>query len=357
MSKMVWDVIGEREFETGVDRGVLFPMANNTYLKGVPWSGLSKVTESPSGGEATAVYADNIKYLDMMSKETFGGTIEAYMYPDEFAACDGSAEPADGVFLEQQTRKAFGFSYRSLVGNDTEDIDYGYKLHLVYNSKAKPSSKDRSTVNESPEATALSWEFSSTPVVVNTINPATGRVFNATSHLVIKSTRANAEKLKALEDILYGTDTTEPRLPLPDEVLELFAEEPNPLSGVSIDVNIDPSVDLLGKSVDDLQTAIYIGDNNAFTGTLKYVTDYTGFSGDPAEQEGNFIAIHAEVPGVDGVTLTAELTRENLIDPEDGLIVLRVINKSIPLKIKASKEGYADVTKTYDLSGLTLLNS
>ena len=231
MSSLNWDVVGEREYETGVDRGVLYPITNNAYQKGVAWSGLSKVTESPSGGETTAVYADNIKYLDMMSKETFGGTIEAYMYPDEFAICDGSAEAADGVFLEQQNRRSFGFSYRSMIGNDTEDIDYGYKIHLVYNSKAKPSSKDRSTVNESPEATALSWEFSSTPVVVNATNPATGKPYNATSHLVIKSTKANANKIKDLEDILYGTENTEPRLPLPDEVIAMFTTGTSPVSG------------------------------------------------------------------------------------------------------------------------------
>lgn len=353
--KMVWDVIGEREYETGVDRGVLYTMSNNAYNKGVAWSGLSKVTESPSGGEATAVYADNIKYLDMMSRETFGGTIEAYMYPDEWAVCDGSAEPAGGVFLEQQNRKAFGFSYRTLVGNDTEDTDYGYKIHLVYNSKAKPSSKDRSTVNESPEATTLSWEFSSTPVVVTAINPSTGKPFNATSHLVIKSTKANAEKLKALEDILYGTDETDPRLPLPDEVLELFAEAPNPLSALELDVDISASTDLLGKTVDDLQENIVVGDS-AITGTLKYVTGYTGWSSNPAEQEGNYLAIHASVPEVDGVTITATLTQENLVDPADGLIVLRVTNKNIPLVLTAKKEGYADVVKNFSLTGLTLNN-
>lgn len=356
MSSLIWDVIGEREYETGIDHVVLYPMANNAYQKGVAWSGASKVTESPSGGEATAVYADNIKYLDMMSKENFGGTIEAYMSPKEFDACDGSAEAAPGVLVEQQSRRSFGLSYRSLVGNDTEDTDYGYKIHLVYNSKVKPSSKDRSTVNESPEATALSWEFTSTPVVVTTINPATGKPFNATAHLVIKSTRANADKLKALEDILYGTENTEPRLPLPDEVLELFAEEPNPLAALEVDVDIPASTDLLGKSVTDLQSDIVVG-NGAITGTLKHVTGYTGWSSNPADQEGNYLAIHASVPGVSDAAITATLTQENVVDPSDGLIVLRITNKNIPLVITAKKAGYADVVKTYSLTGLTLQNS
>lgn len=352
MSKMIWDVIGEREFETGVDHGVLFPMSGNAYTKGVPWSGLSAVNESPSGGESSAVYADNIKYLDMISNEEFGGTIEAFMYPDEFAACDGSAEAADGLYLEQQNRKAFGFSYRTLVGNDTDGTEYGYKLHIVYCAKANPSGKDRSTVNDSPEATTLSWEFKTTPAVVNTVNPATGKVFKPTSHIVIKSTKANAEKLAELEDILYGTDLTDSRLPLPDEILSMFIEDPNPLKNLTVDVNIDPAEDLLGKVVSDLQTGITVG-RTAITGTLKYVTDYTGFSSDPAEQEGNYIAIHCTVPGEDGVTITAGINNPSTLDA-DGIDVIIVKNKNNPIVVRASKAGYEDVVKTFDISGLTL---
>ena len=354
MPKLVWDEIGAREYETGVDHGVLFPVTGGAYGKGVAWSGLSKVTESPSGGESTAVYADNIKYLDMMSNEEFGGTIEAYMYPDEFAKCDGSAEPVDGVFLEQQNRRSFGFAYRTLIGNDTDGTDYGYKLHLVYGAKANPSSKDRSTVNDSPEATALSWEFKTTPVNVSAINPDTGKPYKAVSHLVIKSTRANAAKLAVLEEILYGSDSADARLPLPDEVIALFDESGNPLSALGIDViSIGNDVDLLGKHIDDLQSNIAIG-TNAITGTLKYVSDYTGFSGDVSEQSGNYMAIHCAVPGTDGTRITAKLTKTNIVDPDDGIIVLRVTDKTIPLVITASKDGYDDVVKNFNLNGLTL---
>lgn len=206
MSKLVWDQTGEREYETGVDHGVLYPMTNNAYPLGVSWNGLSAVNENPSGGEANDVYADNIKYLTLMSAEKFGGTIEAYMSPEEFDACDGTAEVAPGVTIEQQTRKPFGFSYRTIVGNDSEGEEYGYKIHLVYGAKASPSEKSRSTVNDSPEATALSWEFSTTPVAINKVDPATGKAYKPTSHLVIKSTKANHDKITAFEDILYGKD-------------------------------------------------------------------------------------------------------------------------------------------------------
>lgn len=206
MSKLIWDKTGEREYETGVDHGVLYPMANNAYPKGVAWNGLSAVTESPSGGEANDVYADNILYLTMMSAEKFGGTIEAYMSPEEFDACDGTAEVAPGVMIEQQSRKAFGLSYRTIVGNDSEGDDYGYKLHLVWGAKASPSEKSRSTVNDSPEATQLSWEFNTTPATINAINPVTNKPYKPTAHMIIKSTRANADKIKAFEEILYGKD-------------------------------------------------------------------------------------------------------------------------------------------------------
>ncbi len=206
--RFIWDKTGEREYETGVDHGVLYPMVNNAYPKGVAWNGLSAVTESPSGGEANDVYADNIKYLTLMSAENFGGTIEAYMSPEEFDACDGTLEVAPGVMIEQQSRKGFGLSYRTIVGNDSEGDDYGYKIHLVWGAKASPSEKSRSTVNDSPEATQLSWEFSTTPAVISAINSATNKPYKPTAHMVVKSTRANAEKIKAFEDILYGTDAT-----------------------------------------------------------------------------------------------------------------------------------------------------
>ena len=219
MSKLVWDKTGERLYETGVKQGVLYPMdEKGAYPKGVPWNGLTNVTESPSGAEATALYADDIKYLNLMSNEEFGGTIEAYTYPDEFAECDGSASIATGVYIGQQPRKTFGFCYRTTLGNDVESNAHGYKLHLVYGALASPSEKAYSTINDNPEAVTFSWEFSTTPVNVTGFKP--------TACLTIDSTKVSAEKLTALEKILYGDDTDESsvaRLPLPDEVAQIIS--------------------------------------------------------------------------------------------------------------------------------------
>lgn len=216
MPKLVWDKTGERYYETGVKQGVLYPIDNKgTYPKGVAWNGLTNVTESPSGAEATALYADDIKYLNLISTEEFGGTIEAYTYPDEFAECDGSASLATGVYIGQQPRKTFGFSYRTTLGNDVDNNNYGYKLHLVYGALASPSEKAYATINDSPEAITFSWEFSTTPVNVTGFKP--------TACITIDSTKVDAEKLTALEKILYGDDETEARLPLPDEVAQVMA--------------------------------------------------------------------------------------------------------------------------------------
>lgn len=218
MAKISWDEIGKRFYETGVDHGVLYPQDNGgTYPKGVPWNGLTAVTESPSGAEATPLYADNIKYLNLMSTEEFGGTIEAYTYPDEFALCDGSAEIATGVVIGQQPRKVFGLSYRTIIGNDIANNDYGYKLHLVYGALASPSEKAYSSVNDSPEAATLSWEFTTTPVSVEGFKP--------TACVTIDSTKVNKEKLAALETILYGSDDVEARLPLPAEIISIIGAE------------------------------------------------------------------------------------------------------------------------------------
>lgn len=224
--KLVWDKTGERLFETGVKQGVLYPQSSTgTYPKGVAWNGLTAVTESPSGAEATPLYADDIKYLNLRSVEEFGATVEAYTYPDEFAECDGSAEIADGVTIGQQKRKAFGMCYKTTLGNDVAGNDYGYKLHIVYGATAAPSEKAYTTINDSPEAITLSWELTTTPVSVTGAKP--------TASIVIDSTKANATKLKALEEILYGKDGTgednatgavDPRLPLPDEIAQLMAK-------------------------------------------------------------------------------------------------------------------------------------
>lgn len=221
MSKIVWDKTGDRFYETGVDHGVLYVQSNGTYPSGVPWNGLTAVTESPSGAEASAFYADNIKYLNLMSAEEFGATIEAYTYPDEFEACDGSAELADGVKIGQQKRSAFGLCYRTKIGNDTDGDDKGYKLHLIYGAMASPSERNYQTVNDSPEPITFSWEVTTTPVAVTGKRP--------TACLTIDSRTADADKLAALEEILYGKDAggsgsaAEPRLPLPDEIATMFA--------------------------------------------------------------------------------------------------------------------------------------
>ena len=222
MSKLVWDKTGERYYETGVKNGVLYVVDNTgNYGKGVAWNGLTKVTESPSGAEATPLYADNIKYLNLMSAEEFGFTIEAYTYPDEFAACDGSSEIATGITIGQQSRKTFGFCYRTENGNDTLGTDYGYKIHIVYGATASPSSKDYQTINDSPEAISLSWEVKTTPVEVTTeIN---GNKPKPTATLIIDSTKVDKTKLKSIEDKLYGTEAEEPTLLLPDEIVALLA--------------------------------------------------------------------------------------------------------------------------------------
>lgn len=224
--KLVWDKTGERIYETGVKNGVLYPQATGgTYPKGVAWNGLTAVTESPSGAEATPLYADDIKYLNLMSVEEFGATVEAYTYPDEFAECDGSAEIADGVTIGQQKRKAFGMCYKTTLGNDVDGNEHGYKLHIIYGAMAAPSEKAYATINDSPEAITFSWELTTTPVSVTGAKP--------TASIVIDSTKADSTKLAALEVILYGKDGTgddkqtgavDPRLPLPDEIAELMAK-------------------------------------------------------------------------------------------------------------------------------------
>ena len=217
MAKIVWDKTGERLYETGVKNGVLYVQEGSTYGKGVAWNGLTAVTESPSGAEATPLYADDIKYLNLLSTEEFGATIEAYTYPDEFAACDGSAALADGVMIGQQARKTFGLCYRTTIGNDTEGNDHGYKLHIIYGALAAPSEKAYATINDSPEAITFSWEVTTTPVNVTGAKP--------TASITIDSTKADPTKLAALEDILYGKDGepgNEPRLPLPDEIKTLM---------------------------------------------------------------------------------------------------------------------------------------
>ena len=233
MARLKWDQTGERFYETGADHGVLYVRGSAGYTPGVEWNGLTGVTENPSGAEMTDLYADNLKYLSIMSAEQFGCTIEAYTYPDEFMVCDGTASIADGVYAHQQPRKNFGLSYRTLLGNDVDSQDHGFKLHLVYGCLAKPSQKGYKTVNASPEAVTFSWEVSTTPV-----DPGNENV-KPTAKLTINSTKVDPEKLKKLMDILYGMDehedgggqtvpATEPRLPLPAEVAQIIGTVPTP---------------------------------------------------------------------------------------------------------------------------------
>ena len=224
MTALTWDEIGERLYETGVDRGVLFPAGED----GVAWNGLTTVTESPSGAESNKQYADNIIYLNLLSAEEFGGTIEAFTYPDEFGQCDGTASPVAGVAVGQQSRKSFGLCYRSKLGNDVDGADHGYKLHIVYGAQASPSEKAYASINDSPEAIAFSWEFSCTPVGF-----ANHPDLKPTALLTVDSTKVDPARLSDLEDILYGTAGADPRLPSPDEVLDVVGG-----GAVAVDMNL-----------------------------------------------------------------------------------------------------------------------
>ena len=215
MATLTWDVQSERYYETGVSKGVLYPFKEGKYSKGVAWNGLTAVNENPSGAEPTPLYADNIKYLNLLSNEEFAATVEAYTYPDEFAECDGSAELAVGVSVGQQKRIPFGLSYVTKLGNDTDGQDHGYKIHLIYGALAKPTQKNYATINDSPEAITFSWELSTTPVAVPNLKP--------TACITIDSTKVGSDKLKKIEDKLYGTESEEATLPTPTELAALIA--------------------------------------------------------------------------------------------------------------------------------------
>jgi len=215
MTVLQWDQTGDRLYETGVDQAVLYIPTNGVYDLGVPWNGITSVTESPSGAEPNAQYADNIKYLNLLSREEFAGTIEAFMYPDEFGVCDGTTEPLPGMFLSQQARSPFGLCYRTKLGNDVEADDYGYKLHMIYGALAAPSEKAYATINDTPEAITFSWAFSTTPVVLVGSRP--------TALVVVDSTQVDSDALAALEDELYGTAGSDARLPLPDEIYTILS--------------------------------------------------------------------------------------------------------------------------------------
>lgn len=222
MSRLTWDQESERLYETGVSECALYvyDSSKKAYGNGVAWNGIKGITESPSGAETTSLYANNSKYLDLVSVEELSGTINAYMYPDEWMKCDGSATAGDGIYIGQQSRASFGLVYKTIIGNDTEGTDHGYKLHIIYGAKASPSERAYNTVNDSPEANDLSWTFKTTPVEING--------FKKTSIITLDSTKVNSEKLKALDKILYGDGETDPRLPLPDEILTILGVTANP---------------------------------------------------------------------------------------------------------------------------------
>lgn len=344
MSKIIWDKAGEHIYETGVDHGVLYPTLNGKYQSGVAWNGLTSVSESPSGAESTGQYADNIKYLNLISAEEFGATIEAFTYPDEFSVCDGSAEPVKGVMIGQQTRRPFGLCYRTLIGNDLAGTEYGYKLHLIYGATASPSERAYSTVNDSPEAITFSWEVTTTPVEVPGYKP--------TASLTVDSTKVAPANMAKLEDILYGTADAEPRLPMPQEVIDLIG------SSKAINITVaamEPTATILGQTVSDLQTNVAVADNE-ITGALKYVENFTEYSTEVTQQEGNFLALHFTCD-VEGATVTTELLGStDAAKPLDADMnaVYRVTNATTQsIKVTATKDKDS-LTKTFSLSKLEL---
>lgn len=284
MAKLKWDEVGSRLFETGLDRGVLYPKDKKTgaYTAGVVWNGLTGLSEAPDGAESSPQYADNIKYLNLISAENFKGSISAFTYPDEWAECDGSAQAAVGVSFGQQTRRGWGLSYRTLVGNDIEGTDFGYQIHLVYGGQASPSSRDRATVNDSPEAVGLSWDFETVPAAVS----AEG--FKPTAHVVIDSTKATPEALKAIEDVLYG-GTEEARLPLPDEVLTIMAgsaPEPKPATptNTQADFEQDGALTVTWDNAADAKShLVYYGEKN--------ITSESGLTKNAVVQGGDLVTI------------------------------------------------------------------
>lgn len=272
--KLKWDQVGERVYETGVDHGVLYP-ANDMgeYDLGYAWNGLTTVTESPTGAEATPQWADNIKYLNLVSTEWFGATIEAFTYPEEFGQCDGTAQPETGVAIGQQARKTFGLAYRTRVGNDIDGPDFGYKLHLIYGALAAPSEKAYATINDTPEAIAFSWAVTTTPVEVTGYKP--------TASLIIDSTKVDADSLAALEALLFGTSGADSRLPLPDEVLAIFAGTVVPVTTVAPTYN----------------SSTHIITIPTVTGVVYYVDDVVAPSGAYGPIAGDTVVTARPAPG------------------------------------------------------------
>lgn len=302
MSKLTWDVLDEREFETGVDHGVLYLYNQRTrsYDTGVVWNGLTGISESPDGAESNPQYADNMKYLNLISAENFGFTINAFGSPKEFDECDGNATPVAGVTFGQQARKMFGFAYRTLIGDGSKGTDKGYKLKLIYGAQAAPSSRDNNTVNDSPEIQNPSWECTTTPVDA-------GEGFKPTAFVIIDSTTADPGKLKALEDILFGSSSTEPRLPLPAEVVSLLSGGTTnvPVKGITLDQTT------LRKAVGSAVTLVAtITPTNATNKTVKWTSSHPEFA--TVDQSGKVTPVKAGVTNIvaeiDGKTATCVFT-------------------------------------------------
>lgn len=348
MSKIVWDKAGEHFYETGVDHGVLYPTEGGQYGKGVAWNGLTSVSESPSGAESTGQYADNIKYLNLISAEEFGATVEAFTYPKEFEVCDGSAEPVPGMLIGQQTRRPFGLSYRTLIGNDLMGTEYGYKIHLIYGAIASPSERAYTTVNDTPEANTFSWEVTTTPVEIPGYKP--------TASITIDSTKVSATNMAKLEAILYGTDTDEARLPMPEEVIALLGSS----NAIAVTVAGYTGQVMGSKQATSLQQNIELADDT-FTGKLLYVENFTEFDNNTADQEGNYLALTVETdPTADSVNMEL-LGGSNPICKYDDTAsgsgktyVMRVTNATTQtVKVTATK-GKDSVTKIYKLTGLEI---
>lgn len=340
--RVEWDKLGERMYETGVDHVVLYQFVNNRYTNGVAWNGVTSITENKSGAEPSPLYADNIKYLVLKSLEEYGITIECYTYPREFEQNNGIMDLAPGVTIGQQTRSTFGISFRTLVGNDTLHEAYGYKLHLVYGCDASPSEESNSTINDSPEAKTLSYEISSTPIVME--NGLT------TCCVTIDSVSSDKTRLKALEDILYGSEGVPASLPLPDEITELFEAKSIP---AKVMVG-DPNTAYYGVLPASLQENIVISGQN-ISGTLLYKEGYEGFSSDSEEQKGNFLVL-----AMDGYNANKVETMLNggeagvYKQVDDGFCVYRITDAASQSVAIRTTTGEGTTTKTYTLRDLVL---
>jgi hypothetical protein len=272
MTRVQWDSVGEKVYQTGVDRGVLYrPDNTGDYVNGYAWNGLSSVTESPTGAESNKQYADNLVYVNLRSAEEFGATLEAFTYPEEFEECDGQSSPQVGVAVGQQGRATFGLSYRTLIGNDLEGTDFGYKLHLIYGATASPSERAYTTVNDSPEAITFSWEITTTPVQVTGLKP--------TASITIDSTKVDGTALGVLEDFLYGTVGTDPSLPSPDEVLNLFDGTITTTAAVTAPT-YNSTTDII--TIPTVTGVVYKVNGEVVTGTYGPITANTVVTAEPA---------------------------------------------------------------------------